>query len=286
MSQSVVAVFENRAEAERAREEILASGVSPQCVSLHGSDSSSDMDQGRSAGTEPERETGIGHFFRSLFGMEDDRPARYEEAARRGHATLVVDCRDDEETDLVRTILDSYEVIDIDERAAQWSSEVQDRDAMREQTSATSATGRAMRDIGTEATIPVVEESIALGKREVEGGRVRVYTRVLERPVEESVQLREERARVERRPVDRPATEADMAAAFKEGSMEVTERTEVPVVQKQARVVEEVQIGKDVRQRTETVRDKIHKTDVQVEEEAPTAAEGEKLRNTDKPRRR
>jgi hypothetical protein len=68
--------------------------------------------------------------------------------------------------------------------------------------------------------------------------------------------------------------------------MEVRERTEVPVVQKQARVVEEVQIGKEARERTETIRDKVHKTEVQVEEEAPTAAEGEKLRSNDKPRRR
>jgi uncharacterized protein (TIGR02271 family) len=144
-----------------------------------------------------------------------------------------------------------------------------------------------MPGTGAEATIPVVEEHVAVGKREIEGGRVRVYTRVLERPVEESVQLHEERARIERRPVDRPATEADMATAFKEGSMEIRERTEVPVVQKQARVVEEVRVGKDVRERTETVRDTVHKTDVRVEQQeaAPMAADSEKPRRSDKPRR-
>jgi stress response protein YsnF len=55
-------------------------------------------------------------------------------------------------------------------------------------------------------------------------------------------------------------------AAFKEGTIELTETAEVPVVAKQARVVEEVVIDKDVEQRTETVRDTVRRTDVQVEE--------------------
>ena len=63
-----------------------------------------------------------------------------------------------------------------------------------------------------EMTIPVVEEDISIGKREVERGHVRIYSRVTERPVEESVRLREEKVTVERRPVDRPATDADFAA--------------------------------------------------------------------------
>src|SRR5690349_4002335 len=69
-------------------------------------------------------------------------------------------------------------------------------------------------------TLPVVEEQLKVGKRQVEGGGVRVFTHTSERPVEEQVTLREERASVERRPVDRPASDADLAA-FKEGSIEV-----------------------------------------------------------------
>ena len=43
------------------------------------------------------------------------------------------------------------------------------------------------------ATIPVVEEDLRVGKREVGGGRVRVRSYVTERPVEEQVELRQER---------------------------------------------------------------------------------------------
>jgi hypothetical protein len=85
-----------------------------------------------------------------------------------------------------------------------------------------------------------------------------------ETPVEETVNLREERINVERRPVDRPASEADFAA-FQEGTIELTEISEEAVIQKQARVVEEVEVGKQVGQRDETIRDTVRKTDVDVE---------------------
>jgi stress response protein YsnF len=92
--------------------------------------------------------------------------------------------------------------------------------------------------------------------------------------VEENVQLREERVHVERNPVNRPASEADFQA-FKEGSIELRETAEEPVVSKQARVVEEVVVGKDVTERTQTVRDSVRRTDVEVEEVDP-----EQRRNT------
>ena len=67
-----------------------------------------------------------------------------------------------------------------------------------------------------EIIIPVVEEDITIGKREVERGHVRIYSRVTEQPVEESVRLREEKVSVERRPADCQATDADFAATAKE----------------------------------------------------------------------
>jgi uncharacterized protein (TIGR02271 family) len=78
------------------------------------------------------------------------------------------------------------------------------------------------------------------------------------------IRLRAERATIERRPVDRPASEADFAN-FKEGTIEVRETTEEPVVAKTARVVEEVVVGKEVQERTETVADTVRRTDVEIE---------------------
>jgi hypothetical protein len=53
---------------------------------------------------------------------------------------------------------------------------------------------------------------------------------------------------------------------FKEGSIEIIEHSEVPVVTKEARVVEEVSVNKDVTERDETVRDKVRKNEVEVED--------------------
>lgn len=122
-----------------------------------------------------------------------------------------------------------------------------------------------------EAVIPVVEEELRVGKREVEKGGVRITNRVTETPVEEEVRLREEHINVERRPVDRPVSSTDNA--FQSGAIEVTETAEEAVVAKNARVVEEVVVNKDVQERTETVRDTVHRTDVDVQQ-----VEGEPLR--------
>ncbi|HEX8506929.1 MAG TPA: DUF2382 domain-containing protein, partial [Hymenobacter sp.] len=70
---------------------------------------------------------------------------------------------------------------------------------------------------------------------------------------------------VQRRDVNRPATEADFNA-FKEGDISVTESAERAVVAKEARVVGEVSIGKEVTERDQVVRDTVRSTDVQVEQ--------------------
>ena len=51
---------------------------------------------------------------------------------------------------------------------------------------------RASRGEQEETAIPVVEEELRVGKREVESGGVRVTQRIEERPVERQVTLRDE----------------------------------------------------------------------------------------------
>ena len=80
----------------------------------------------------------------------------------------------------------------------------------------------------------------------------------------ESVSLRDEHVEVERRAVN-PTTEAG-ADAFRERTIEMTETDEEAVVAKDARVVEEVVVRKDVGQRTETVDDSVRRTEVDVEQ--------------------
>lgn len=123
--------------------------------------------------------------------------------------------------------------------------------------------GRA--DLESGAVIPVVEEELEVGKRTTETGGVRVFTHTVEVPVEQQVTLREEHVDVERRPVDRPATDADLASLAEDKTIELTERAEKAVVGKTAHVVEEVRVGKRVDQHTETVGDTVRHTDVEIE---------------------
>jgi stress response protein YsnF len=60
-------------------------------------------------------------------------------------------------------------------------------------------------------------------------------------------------------------TDADFDA-FQERTIELTEMGEEVVVAKEARVVEEVSIGKDVTEQTQAVRDTVRHTEVNVEE--------------------
>lgn len=123
------------------------------------------------------------------------------------------------------------------------------------------ATSRA----GTESsTIPVIEESLEVGKRKVELGTVHVKSHVVETPVNESVTLREEHAAIERQPVNRPASAADLDA-FKEETFEVRQTAEQAVISKTARVVEEIVIGKTATTTTQEINDTVRKTVVDVE---------------------
>ncbi len=135
------------------------------------------------------------------------------------------------------------------------------------------------RTTGTDQTIPIIEENINVGKRVVQTGGVRVTTSMIEQPVEETVRLREEHVTVERTPVNKPLSESSFAS-FEEGTIELTERAEIPVVSKEARVVEEISLGKEVEHREETIKDTIRKTEVDVEDLSKDELSKNNLRNS------
>lgn len=112
--------------------------------------------------------------------------------------------------------------------------------------------------------VDVVEENLEVGKRKVETGGARISSRIVERPAEERVNLREEHVNVNRKPVDRPADSADLEN-YKNQTIEEHETSEVPVVNKEARVVEEVSLDKDVDTREEVIRENVRKTEVDID---------------------
>ncbi len=215
-------------------------------------------------------------------GVPAEDASHYTEGVRRG-GTLVAVRSSDEMAMRVAEILGDDGAVDIDERAKQYASDgyvapvatsvaapVVTAPAMAASSAAASTV--TATNVSGQTTIPIVEESLVVGKREVERGGVQVYTHITQTPVQEQVTLREEHVTVDRHPVDRAVTAADMAA-MQDKTLNVTTMAEEAVVSKQARVVEEVTIGKQASEHVETVQDTVRRTDVDVEEVvAPTTA--------------
>lgn len=285
MTTSVVGLFDSISQAQVVSQELGADGIGHDEIQVLANDASSEAHDSAA---------GKGFFARvgELLGItSDDTTGRhYHEGLRRG-GVLVVVKTSEAQVDHVVTVMLRHGAVDVNERAEQWQKEraTSDTDtdtrpteeAVRPaetvvpaavvpavaavktavHTQAASATAPAQ----SEVALPVIEEELRVGKRVVQRGGVRVYTNVTERPVEERIRLREEHVRVERHPVDRPVTDADLRT-FQQGTIEITERAEEAVVSKQARIVEEVVVSKQVAERTESVRDTVRRTDVEVEE--------------------
>ncbi len=255
MASTVVGLFETRAEAEAALNDLISSGFS-----------SSDIDL-KAAGY------GGGGLISELEGegVPSADAKLYSEGVSAGDALEIAHTSDDRAM-LAQEIMNRHGALDIHDAFTQRSGTlttgmadaglVGAGAAASTLSSGTATTGTV--NAGDEAVIPVIEEELAVGKRQIQRGGVRVFQRVTERPVQESVSLHEEHVTIERVAVDRPVTSAD--AAFREGTIEVTETAEVPVVAKDARVVEEVVVGKTATDRVETISDTVRRTDVEVEE--------------------
>jgi stress response protein YsnF len=136
--------------------------------------------------------------------------------------------------------------------------------AIMERFEAASGEGRPAAS-GSEETVQVVEEEVSVGKRKVANGGVRVTSSVSERPVKETVQLREEHVEAERRSADRKLSADEAEAAFKEKTVEMMGTSEEAEIRKEARVVGEVSLSKETKERQQTVRDTVRRTDVEVE---------------------
>ncbi len=205
------------------------------------------------------------------WGVPEEEAEFYAEGVRRG-STLVAVKADDGRVNEALRLMNRFGPVDVRERSSQWRSEGWNgfnADSATGTTTPRTMSSAAMRpsaarNVETEAAIPIVEEELHVGKREVDKGGVRVHSYLEEKPVRESVELREESVYVERRPVDR-SVDAGTIDAFQERTYEVRERAEQVVTDKQARVVEEVVVGKKVDKHVETVEDTVRRTRVEVE---------------------
>jgi uncharacterized protein (TIGR02271 family) len=219
-------------------------------------------------------------------GREDDE--YYSQAMHRGYSVVTVAAENENEAERAAQIMERHSPIELDApdratgetNAQPTTGRGVGRDTEPRPDTAPSSNAQQTDGAGrTDAVIPVVQEELVVGKRATQRGGVRIRTRPVETPVQETVELQEERAKVQRRAVDRPAADSDFTA-FKEGEIELRETAEEAVVSKRARVVEEVVISKEATSHVETVNDTVHHTEVEVEpvDERPTSPGSEPVR--------
>jgi uncharacterized protein (TIGR02271 family) len=259
MRQTVIGVFEYGVDAQMAAQQLMSQGWPADQVDVivRGAHDKGAAIPGDRSHTDSDSR--VGNFFKSLFSSQHDSD-KYTRVAE--HSSVVtVHARSEEEARRAAELLDQYGAVDVDERAERLGYAAPDQ---------TNRPGEAdtVRPGDRETTIPVIEENLHVGKRAVETGGVRMRSRIVERPVEEHMRLREEHVHVERKPADRPATEQDRTN-FKEGEIEIVEHAEIPVVNKEARVVEEIEITKETSEHDETIRDTVRRQDVETKEIRP-----------------
>jgi stress response protein YsnF len=171
-------------------------------------------------------------------GFDEDDAREYADAADEGKTLLLASVSEDE-ADKAESIMDSFESGDDEEEGSEKSSA---------------------------GSVPVVEEELSVAKSKAANGGVRVTSSTTETPVEETVTLKEETVKATRKDADRVLDEDEAGGAFEEKTVEMMGTKEEAEVKKEARVVGEVEIEKEAKERQKTVKDTVRKTDAEVEE--------------------
>lgn len=259
-NETIVAVFDTKAHAAAAVQDLENAGVPSSVITQHAKNAIT----GGVATTTVARAPG---FWASLFGGEPEHAhdtTVYDRSLEDG-STVVTVKPPEQYLTKVMDILERHNPIDIDERAARYDvNQMTDKRLMDAPLATGTPTGRSADD----QTIQLAEETLAVGKRAINRGTTRIRRYVVETPVEQQVTLRDETVAVERRPVTGNRTVTD--ANFTDQVVEMTETAEEAVVAKTARIKEELVIHKDATERTETVRDTVRREDAEITKEAET----------------
>lgn len=184
-SNTITAFFDNRSDADQAVSRLVEAGISRDAIHVIANDSND-------TGMRTEEPKGFWASLADLFLPDDDRTV-YAEGIRRGGYLLTVSGYPFDLHDRALDILDDEGSIDLDERAKAWESEGWSRSTANDAYAASAYDktrgSSSASALGTEReeVIPVVEEELRVGKRDVNNGRVRVRSYVTETPIRETV---------------------------------------------------------------------------------------------------
>jgi len=248
MSKIVAGLFRTQADCDSAAAELSAAGIASADMAILG-----------------RADAAMDGFVRRLatLGIPDEDAGAYKEGIRTGYALLTVRTTE-EKSSRVADILLRHHPIGMKHGI---SGTVQ---APTPTAPARSAFEAMKADFvaSEEIKVPIMAERLEVGKRVVERGGLRIYNRIVEKPVEASVNLREEHVKVERRPMDKPVSDA-VWEQFRAEDFEIMEHGEEAVAKKSARVVEELVVERQVGEHEETIRGTVRSTELKVERTPP-----------------
>ncbi len=250
MTQTITAFFDKRSDAAAAVEQLVQSGLNRADIRILPERDIATSTNYDGAYDVNRDEKGFWASLSDFFFPEDDRYT-YAEALNRGSIMVTATVEQNDAAKAI-DILEELGTVNLNERETSWR---------KEGWQGYENTGGSEKG---DAIIPLVEEELTIGKRQVRDGHVKVRSYVVESPVSEQVNLRRERVHVERRPVDRAAVVGE--DAFRERTIDAQAISEEAIVTKTARIREEVVVSKETDMRIETVTDTVRRTDVEVED--------------------
>ncbi|MRW84557.1 hypothetical protein GJ698_10710 [Pseudoduganella sp. FT26W] len=145
MKHTLAAVFETRAEANLARDELVHNGFDRDSIQIH--------DSGSVAGTAriDDDESILGSvkkMFSDMLGRDHADQHVYAEALNRGHTVLALDTATLEESERAADIIEDFDPIDIDESETMWRASGWGADVLR------SGVGIQQTSIGSQQAAP------------------------------------------------------------------------------------------------------------------------------------
>ncbi len=254
-SETIVAVFDTPAHAQLAIADLEAAGIPSSSIQHYAHET---YDPAQS--TTGSQTTG---FWAWLMGEETtDQHHLYNRSLQSG-STVVTVISNSGDNDRIVSILEQHAPVDLEERGSQYglTTNTTGTATTAGTTAASTMTGAATGKGVGEEVISLAEETLKVGKREIDRGTTRVRRYVVERPVEELVRLRDETVSIFRRPATGATVGRD---AFTDKTISVKETAEEAVVAKTAQVVEEVVVKKEVNERDQKVTDTVRREEVEI----------------------
>lgn len=266
MAKTIVGLYDDRSTARTVLTELEAAGFGEDHLRF------TSHDEGQATAYDFDANDATPDYL-SRYGVEEDESRFYAEGVRRG-GSLVIARVHDNDVDRAVDIMARHNPVRYEDRAETYLADYDE--SATAYTAEQRTANRSEFAEQSKQRLQEIEEHLKIGKREVVRGGVRVHKYVDTDVEEETLRLREEHVDVDRTKANKTLTPDEADAAFKEESVELVERAEEAVVEKEAVVTGEVAVGKDVDTRTETVGGEVRSTRVEVEQiagEQLTAAE-------------